>query len=409
MSDKIDENIDINKLCILDDINIAYGQSKTNGYIKSILGRILFREVYLEVSNSLEGIVFFKSESSHRKDHNNSFFKVYESAGSNVVLITVKTRNRISIIRLIHKMTLIVQNIKKIHCNKKKINNLARINTLLIADDFFKSMSFVDVSGISLGVVYYDVSKYDYMFVKFLQAKRIKTATLQHAAFISPRKVSNSNFEFEGVELSNSISDIFLAWNPFTKDEAIKSGMREEKVKILGIPKYIGGTVNESTHDATHCFGVVLNAKSFDGLNRKLIQYADFVAKKTGYNYYLKYHPQFQEFIYDDLPKSGMCLGHFDLSLPVSKYVQLVDFTLISNSTVFIELIFIKHTVIRMQAGEEDKFKDILTNSFGNKEELNILLDNGITTSNDQLFQYMCYTENPQENYEQFFKNIREN
>lgn len=395
---------DIDTISILDDINIKYGQAKITGYLKSIFGKILFQNISFETTNPMEGIAFFKSESSHRTDHNKSFFNVYEIAGEQVALITTKSKNYFSLLRTIKKIVFLSKNIKKAFTKRKLLYVLARINSMLIIENFITSIKTLDISKLSLGVVYYDVSKYDYMFVKYLKRKGIETATLQHASFISPREISSPNFEFEGVELCNSTADIFLAWNPFTKEEALKSGMCEKKIEVLGIPKYINYSSESIDHKETHHFGVVLNAKSFDNLNKKLIQYADFVAEKTGYSYYLKYHPQFQEFVYDDLPKSGMCLGHLELSIPVSEYIHLVDFSLISNSTVFIELIYMGQTVFRMQAGEDDKFKNVPFNAFSNEDELNALLNKKFTNSKEQLFEYLCFTKTPEKNYKKFFE-----
>lgn len=396
--------VDIDRIATLDDVSIRYSHAKISGYLYAIIEKILFKSIYIKIDNPLQDVVFFKSESSHRADHNQSFFNVYETAGKKVGLITVKMKKVFSIRHSIGKIGLLMKYAKSVSNSKRPINNLARINALLVIDDFIKALSEIDFSKVKLGVVYYDVSKYDFMFVKLLKKRGIKTATLQHAAFVAPRKVSSPNFEFEGVELCNSTADYFLAWNSFTKEEAVKSGMPEQKIKVLGIPKYINVTVDNKQHKRTSCFGVILNAKSFDSLNRKLIQYADFVANKTGYSYYLKYHPQFHEFIYDSLPKSGKYIGSLELSKSVSDYIKLVDFTLISNSTVFIELIFMGHIVFRLQAGDEDKFRNVPYNSFTNEEELEHLLEGENVESSDQLFSYMCFTKNPKDSYEEFFK-----
>ena len=397
---------DIDMITVLDDISIKYGHATAWGYLKSITAKIIYKRISIEANNPKQDIIFFKSESSHRPDHNQSFFNAYETAGNNVGLITATTKKSFSIIRSIKKIGFMLKYAKRVLNKKSLRNNLARINALLIIDDFSNAINDIDFTKAKLGVVYYDVSKYDYMFVQLFKKRGIKTATLQHAAFVAPRKVSSANFEFEGVELCNSTSDYFLAWNPFTKEEAIKSGMSESKIKVLGIPKYINTTVDDIRHKKTFCFGVVLNAKSFDSLNRRLIQYADFVANKTGYSYYLKYHPQFQEFIYDSLPKSGKCIGHLELSKSVSDYVRMVDFTLISNSTVFIELIYMGHTVFRLQAGDADKFRNVPYNAFTNEEELDELLNGKIAESSNQLFSYMCFTRNPKAKYKNFFLNV---
>ncbi|MGN0384908.1 MAG: hypothetical protein ACI4EX_03410 [Lachnospiraceae bacterium] len=406
---------DIDKLCLLDNINIKYGNAKLIGYVKAVLSKLFFREIYVETDKNVSGVVFFKSESSHRADHTKSFSNIYESAGEDKVLITVNKRNKISLIRTTKKIVMLAKNMKLFSSVHRLINILAGIDSLLVADDLISELNKIDFSSVKFGVVYYDVSKYDYLFIQYLKSYGIETATLQHAAFIAPRRVKTSNFEFEGVEFLNSTADYFLAWNPFTKDEAIKSGISKDKIKVLGIPKY-AYYKDENDGDlkkGKKIFGVVLNARSFDDLNRQLIKYANAAANKFDCDFVLKYHPQFKDFIYDDLADERYFKGHLPLNTSINDYVKLVDFTILSNSSAFIEFVYLRHKVLRYQAGEYDKFKDVPYFTFKNEKELFPLISNIETEDNDtiaddddELFKYLCYTNKPEIKYAEFFEKV---
>lgn len=409
MKNSLLNKYDINKLAILDDINIKYGQAKISNYIKAILSRIFFREVYLLCDNDISGIVFLKSESSRRIDHAKSFSNVYKTAGKNTGLIIVNSKNKISVRRIIKKIKLFINNFKLFNSSNQFIECLARVNLLLIMDDFIRAINKIDISRISLGVVYYDVSVYDYLFVQYLKEHGIKTATLQHAAFIAPRRVSKPNFEFEGIELVNSTADLYLAWNPFTKDEAIKCGIKEEGIRILGIPKYAEHPNGNKyrVKNNKKVFGVVLNAKSFGELNKELVKFANYVAREFGYGFYLKYHPQFKEFEYDELADINYFKGHLPIESTIDEYIDMVDFTILNNSSVFIEFIYLQHQVLRYQAGEYDKFKDVPFCTFENEKALHSLISNMTTEKNNELFRYLCYTSNPAKEYAIFFEKMK--
>lgn len=366
-----------------------------------VIFKLFFRKVKLELDSKEQSICFFITSTSNRGDHNFSYNKVVNVYKDKSVL-TLKegaTCNLIRIIKIIIFTRKVIIQEKEFSFGKK----LLLIRSKIIANDLLCCFKKNNFNNIKLAVVYSDRHLNEYIFITYMKTLDIKTATLQHGAFISKREVSKPTIDFAGIEFAYSRADYFLAWNQFTKDEAIKSGMDSDKIKILGIPKYINYNFNSIAKENKNVFGLMLNGASMDQLNRELISYANELAKKTNKKYYLKYHPGFKNFVYDDIVEKEYFAGNLEINSTITDYIDMVDFTLISNSSVFIELVFLHHKVYRMNAGEYDKFSDIKINSFNNTEELMELVENDKENRNNEMFKYLCYTENPKKTYKEFF------
>ena len=131
----------------------------------------------------------------------------------------------------------------------------------------------------------------NHFFVQMCQNRKVLTMTLQHGIFA--RKSVIHTITDTAFELSESISEYYLAWNQYTKDEAIKVGLGPEKIIVLGAPKYINTKEPTEICKADNdVFGVILNNSAFDKHNRCLIEMANQIYNKTGLKYVLRYHPQ---------------------------------------------------------------------------------------------------------------------
>lgn len=398
------KNFDTEKLILLDTILIQSDFEQYKNYFLALLNRIICKRVNLSLScGKNTNVLFLKSYSSERKDHQVSFSNIVNTAGDPSILHQEETKqiDLVRSIKIIYGLLLLSFQMRNRYVGTRKI---ALLKAFVVLNDYMNAINNIDIGNPKLAVVYYDACLMDYIFVTHMKSKGIKTATLQHAAFIAARDVASDNFEFKGMELSNSTADYFLAWNPFTRDEAIKAGISKDKIKVMGIPKYCYYQENGEVSTEEHgCFGVALNAMSFDSLNRKLIEAANYLARETGLKFYIKYHPQYKDFIYDDLCDTNYFLGHFELDTPVKDYINKVDFSLISNSSVFIEFVFLKHKVYRLQADELDKFNTIKTDMFRTNEELKHLVVKIEQNTSNTLFDILCYTTSPEANYKLFF------
>lgn len=127
-------------------------------------------------------------------------------------------------------------------------------------------------------VVLYDTYSIDNYFVQFFASKGIKTATLQHGVMLAPRKGLENNIDFAGLEFKNFVSDYFLVWNQFTKNEAIKAGLDEDKIKVLGIAKCLNSQSME--FGSKKVFGIILDGEYEKENNSIMIDIANIFAEK---------------------------------------------------------------------------------------------------------------------------------
>lgn len=232
-------------------------------------------------------------------------------------------------------------------------------------DEFLQN---VDFSHYKLIVVFCDADACSNLLVQAAKLHGCITATLQHGAFTAPQE-NPENVEDAGVELLASRSDYFLAWNGFTKDQAIKSGIPAQRIKILGIPKFIG-SCTQCTHAPTGKFGIVLGWIDNDAENRAMIETANAVADELGMDYYLKYHPSFQGTEYETLVGPHYA-GNIAKGISIEAYALQTDFSIVGKSSMLISLTFLGHPTYHQHVGDSfDKYSEIKQITFETAQEL---------------------------------------
>lgn len=215
----------------------------------------------------------------------------------------------------------------------------------LILEDQWEFLSNTDLTDYTKLVVYYDGWFTDAALVQLFKHMGKKTATLQHAFFAAQTEKSAVIGE-KGVELDCSSADYFLAWNEATVMEAKKQGVDVGKFHVLGIPRYIGQSTEDCSFEAnanTKTFGVVLGVKDNEKQNIRMIELANEIAKTHGLRYLLKYHPAFSGTEYDAWVQKEYYAGNAEKGMTLKEYVQCVDFSIAGNSTVMMELLYLKH------------------------------------------------------------------
>jgi len=270
------------------------------------------------------------------------------------------------------------------------------------------TLSKLNVKDYNLLVVMFDFYTIDSFVVEYFKSIGIKTCTLQHGQFTRKRNVENS-IENSGIEFDASFSDYMLCWNRFTKNEAAIQGVNLDKLVILGIPTFIG--INDKwLSPNSNIFGVILSHSSYQNENPYLIKAANLLAKAFGLKYSIRYHPNFAGNEYDLIIDKSVCIGNSKKGLNLKWYADEVDFSLIASSSVFTELIYLKHPTIRYSSKlENDKFRDIKIGSVFHLEEEIISCYNGFPNMNDleDLFNEMCTIEDVAFEYNKFFKRFQ--
>lgn len=395
------------------DIGSALPMMATNVYFDSkmsvknklwsIAKWVLFDTVEYEyLNNNSDVITIYSDERIKRTDYKKIFENVNKTLNSDTITSNVKKRKElhsfIDIIANLKKALNWLYQLRKCEMNlKNSIRVITDIMRIHNTHKYINTATFSHKNGI---IVFCDIFPTDNIFVQFFQQRGIVTMTLQHAAFTAALK-NPTNINDTGIELTYSISDYFLGWNQFTKEQAARCGMKEDKFRIVGMPQFIDNSYRPDEKNKYNCFGVILGVKEYDDVNRNVVKIAGEIAEKYRLNYYLKYHPNFQGNEYSDIT-NGYCLGNFT-SKDMGKYVESVDFSILSVTSMLVELVYLDHNIYRYKINpDKDKFSQIGIFNFNNLEEFSIIYNK----SQKGFFDYLCYTRHVSESYQKSIQNL---
>lgn len=239
-------------------------------------------------------------------------------------------------------------------------------------DCYFAKMqisSLVNESSIKLLVLFYDADSRDNYFSQYFQQLNIPTATLQHGIQLAPRKGLEDNIDFAGIEFGCFISNYYLAWNEFTRQEAIKAGIKDNQIKVLGISKCIGKNPLLKKENS-NVIGLILDGKYEEENNIPMIRLLNQLCVKYNIKYKLRYHPDYKGTEYLDYIDARYCIAT-NKRETLNDFLSSVKLCIVANSTVLFELEFYSVPFIRYSSGNlKDKFVGYGGISFNNYEEL---------------------------------------
>lgn len=254
---------------------------------------------------------------------------------------------------------------------------------------FKKHISSIDICSYKLLVSYYDSVITESYVVEVFRNKGVKTVTLQHGQFNSYRENVLTNC---GVEFASFKSDYMLCWNKFTIDEAIKSGVDKNRLLLAGILGFVGKTYEVAQKPHNGMFGVVLGHPDFEEENIQLVESAKNLSDATGMDFYLKLHPNYEERYFDRYLDTDRYKGIIEKGISMVSYASKVDFSLVGSSSVFAELVYIGHDVMRLSTGGvKDKFRDIKYGKvFCDPSSVVQVYNDCKDSDNEKLFDYLC-------------------
>lgn len=259
----------------------------------------------------------------------------------------------------------------------------------------------IQVRDYSLFVSFYDSLTEDSFWEEIFRLKNIKTASLQHGQFITYREDTLINC---GIELRTFKSDFLLCWNNFTKREAMISGIEESKLPILGIIGYAEKVHwSQWTKPNNNIFGVVIGHPDYIDENIVLINAANHLSRAKGFKYYLKLHPNYKEDFFKDVVDSSYYIGNVVKGIDMIDYANMVDFSIVGSSTVFTELVFLEHEVIRYSNQSlKDKYRDIKAGLIFSKPEEIVDIYNRRNFDVNSLFDDLCSIREVRGSYRNF-------
>lgn len=393
-------------------IAIISSYRKTNiiGTFKNtlVLVKTLFFKKYqykfeIKVNSNL---LFVYSDIFFRKDSLEKFMKIATLRTKSDIVFPIIMKNiKFRDIKANPSLKLLflwIKELSELECAFQ--NKLRIVIQLTQIYQFLNEMKRIEVNKYNLLTVYFDASPQENALVQFFRNHGIKTATLQHGMFISERNVYDPLYS--GVELKSFSSDYFLAWNEFTKKEMLKTGINEDKIKVLGIPKYVGKKYVRQHPDEKKIFGVVLDVPQAKKTNKDLIKYANSISEIYDLKYKVKYHPNSKQNEVLRVTDPSYYIGNFDSYLQIEAYKDQVDFTLIGASSVFIELVIMQHPTFRLTSFDKyDKYLEINENAFdGIAKFLEIFENKALIENNISVLFDNFFVEDSLSKYVEFFK-----
>ena len=257
---------------------------------------------------------------------------------------------------------------------------------------------YLDAKFYSYGLVYNDSNPYENVLVQIMRQKGMYTATMQHGLF-------DKHGYWKGLEFRTSVADDWLAWNSHTKELAMECGIPEKKIKVLGIPRYIH-PVKSAEKNKNKTFCVVLGSKKASQENKKMIQYANTLAKNQGMQYFLRCHPTCKEREFYALINE-QCQKKDGTEESINQMCEQSDFCLIGSGTsMVIDLIYLKQPFLQYyQEWDGNEYKG-RKNYFRNEEELLKQIKQKAMFLDEKSFNYYCTTSKVKESYSQYFNTL---
>lgn len=403
--------LDIKKVMTVVLLQCSFGEKKLYTIYKGFLW--LWRSVitnytyYRTDFKSNSDFLMFYGQFNYRDDHSKTFKAFSERFEDADIIKAEKNEKKCfhPIILLKYVVLGIVWFIQLIAERTSVPDALATIPFLCMCNYHCNFLEKIDTERYKFVVAYCDVSPDENCFIQYFNNKEITTMTLQHGIFA--KKPTPHNASETGFELYASISDFYLAWNKYTFDEAKIAGLSADKIRILGIPKYINYSKPEGQiFSDNNTFGIVLNSKQFDKHNREMINIANQISEKYDYRFLVRYHPQLKGDEYIELYGKGYC-GNNDNKRSIADYAKTVQFTIISSSSVFVDLLFLNHPVYRKIVSKQDTYSNVELFSFDTIDDFDCLLQ--MKNSNSDIFAYLCTSYDIYGNYRKFFDEIINN
>lgn len=354
------EKIDVDKLLNWQLVHARILNGYSNKDYFGLVKRIAFNMSTIEYSknDNRYSILYFYYLMNKRSDIRDMIDSVLGTIDNKYDVVTLKKKYRFNILRSFYVIKCLSIWIKEFRNSDYNHRERIKIYSLLIELlDVLKSLEKIDFSQYKLAFCFYDAEPFQNLFSQYAKLQGCKSATLQHGIMLAPRASVVNNIDFSGIEFYSFVSDYFLVWNEFTKLEAIKAGINEDRIQVLGISKCIAKPQLKNNRDS-NLIGVFLDGEFEKHNNIPLITITQEWARQKSMRCVFRYHPNFNGDEYAsiiDTSISEVCPK--EVSLP--EFVENSLFCVLANSTVLFELEYYCIPFLRYSSNDLlDKFKD---------------------------------------------------
>lgn len=247
--------------------------------------------------------------------------------------------------------------LKRLGVNKEKrpylLGQLARACNFKRFLDEHKTL----IGRASSFVTLWDQDYDEALFTKFCQKMGMKTATLQHGIFYGEKEHGNDlrTYPYCYKHLN---ADYFFAWGECSRQYAAEHNISQEKIVVVGNPKYLSGSKSQSrlAIEKKYDFCLFLDGGYLRNhtKNLRMLKMAQSLCKERNLRALVKAHPDYgegEQQVREALGNSS-AIKLVDKNASVLELASLADFFIMSGSTVYAEALFLGVPTLRYIQGD---------------------------------------------------------
>lgn len=308
--------------------------------IKEAIRLFLF-DYKIEITDKTDSNIglFYALKSSNRNDYDyivNKFQDIVENV-RRIDLIRYKSINKVffKILKLIKNFN----KLRKYNIQDIMISSIVITQYEILNEDIEKSKIFDDLE---LVCTFCDAHGCDNLITQIAKNKEIKTATLQHGQY---RILSEGKEVADAEAYENFISDYMLTWGQATIDQFKKVGIEDSRFKKVGALKSFSFNNKIINKEKNNVFGVVLSGEYYRNTNIEMIKLANLIASKYNMSYYIRLHPRNNASFYEKYCNMEYLVDMVS-NIENEDYANIVDFSILHMTGVFVELLSINSPII---------------------------------------------------------------
>lgn len=354
-------SIKLNKVLCALLMRIAGGNSKSLGSWKSLLKFVFSFDVSELSKTKFHPLLIIFGYYPNRKDHRELMETVAKRIGKDISYIDSSKWS-------CHKIAFSPINIfKSIHSGIFKMRgaSITLKDRLLLSAwicfylNTINALSRIKFSNVTEFLCLANSLDLENLITQYLSHQGIKTYSLMEGAYFR----QESELPITNIAFENLTSDIQLCWGQYSKDEFMKFGHPEERMKVIGYPKKVEGK-QMKTNNPFKKSVVLLSQYVMEKQNRDLINIlSEFTDKQ---DFYIKLHPSLDFVEYSKLvEEKGMKVIPKDTTVNECVNNETFDFAIAINSTAYYEALMRGLPCFRYydgsytpMAGYNDEFSD---------------------------------------------------
>lgn len=253
------------------------------------------------------------------------------------------------------------------------------------------------IGSINLFVSVHDNRMVDSVAIQYFRNMGIDTCTLQHGELL---------IDDIWLDAGKSFSKYFCIYGDLTYSRIKNSMNHNNEIVKLGMPQMIGIKHMIRHHENKGIFGVYLNYIAFEEENVPMIALANQIAEKYNLKYFIKYHPSLKNKDYRN-KCSNKCYKEYRDEVNANDLSEIIDFAIVSMSSMFGELLYQGIPTFRYVNSEIDMYQGVEMLKITTLEDVEKYLDRRNDILYDEMektVEIICGAIDPKEAYTCFLE-----